>query len=127
MGSKKTLPIYYPYQPATDLTQGITPLVVTGTNTYQSSPSTYVGNIDNIGCQVTFSGTPTGTLSVLGSNDNVSFFALTFSPSLTQPSGAALSYGIDLNQFPWSYLAFSYVNSASTGGLIVSVFGKDLN
>jgi hypothetical protein len=125
MGFKKTLPIYYPFQPGAF--PPITPLVVTGTNTYTSNPSTFVGNLDNIGCQVAFTGTPTGTLSVLGSNDNVTFFSLTFNPALSQPGGSALAYGIDLNQFPWPYIQFQYVNSSGTGGLVVSIFGKDLN
>lgn len=116
MGSKKTLPFY----------QLITNGVMAGTSTLNSIP-TNVMNLDNLCLQVRWSGTPTGTFSVLGSNDNINFDALTFNPTLAQPSGSAGSYLIDLNQVPFAWLMVQYVNSAGSGVLNVSIFGKDLN
>ena len=116
MGSKKTLPLYYPFISQT----------ISGTATY-TSPSTSVANIDNLGVVVSYSGTPTGVLSVQGSNDNSVFISLTFAPVITQPSGAALNFGINLNQFPWPYIQFSYTNATGSGTLSISITGKDLN
>ena len=116
MGFKKTLPTYTPFH----LT------AISGTNTV-TSPSTFVANLDNVGAQVVFTGTPTGTLSVNVSNDDMDYDSLTFDPALTQPTGAPLKYAIDLNQLPWPYLKFSYTNASGTGTLNVTIFGKDLN
>ena len=124
MGSKKTLPIYYPF--GTQTPTGVTPIAVTGTNTY-TSPSTFIANLDNVGAQVIWTGTPTGVLTVNVSNDNVDFDSLTFNPALAQPAGAPLKYVISLNQLPWPYVQFQYTNSAGSGTLFLSIFGKDLN
>jgi hypothetical protein len=116
MGFKKTLPLYYPFRNQS----------VSGTNTV-TSQSTFIGNLDNVGVQVIYTGSPTGNLSVNISNDGVNFNALSFSPSISQPTGSALSFGINLSQLPWPYVQFSYTNSSGSGTLTVSIFGKDLN
>lgn len=116
MGSKKTLPVYYSFQAQ----------AVSSTTTY-TSPSSFIGNLDNIGVQVKFVGTQTGTFSVQVSNDDTDFDDLTFSPALSQPAGSNLSYVIDLNQLPWPYLRFKYVNASGSGALTVSIYGKDVN
>lgn len=116
MGSKKILPLYYAFNA----------VAVSSTNTYTST-ATYIANIDNIGCQVNFVGTSSGTLSVMVSNDNITFDALTFSPILTQPFGSSFHYAIDLNQVPYQYLQFSYANTSGSGTLTISIFGKDVN
>jgi len=99
---------------------------MTGTSVIHSSV-TDVRNLDNIGLQVNWTGTPTGTLIVEGSNDGTTFYALTFSPSLAQPSGSASGYLISLNQFPWIYCRVSYTNSSGSGNLFVTLAAKDLN
>jgi hypothetical protein len=110
-----------------------------------------VQNFDNIGVEVIFTGTPTGTLLVCGAVFNPSLNpydarsygptvqlpannnpipagnALTFDPPLTQPTGAPLRYLIDLNQFPFPWLQFEYTNASGTGTLTIHVFEKDLN
>lgn len=83
--------------------------------------------MDNLGLQVSFVGTMTGTLSVEGSVDKVNFDALTFNPVLGQPAGSATRYLIDINQFPWPWLRVSYTNSSGSGTLTVGIFSKDLN
>jgi hypothetical protein len=107
--------------------------VMTGTATITSSGQ-YVANLDNIGLEITWTGTPTGTISVLGSISNaipgidaVIYYALTFNPALSQPAGSGGGYLINLNQFPWHYLKVQYVNASGTGVLDVVLFGKDLN
>lgn len=116
MGFKKTLPTYTPFH--------LTP--ITGTATV-NSPSTFVANLDNIGVQVQFGGSGSGTFTVNVSNDNIDFDSLTFDPVLSQPTGSPLKYVISLNQLPWPYLQFSYTNISGTGTLNVTIFGKDLN
>jgi hypothetical protein len=116
MGSKKTLPTFSPFAA----------VAVSGTTTY-TSPSTFVANLDNVGPQVVFVGTMTGAFSVLVSNDDSNYDALTFVPALSQPAGSNLKYAIDLNQLPWPYIKFQYVNSSGSGTLTVTIFAKDLN
>lgn len=84
-------------------------------------------NLDNFGLQVSWTGTPTGTLTVNCSVDNVNFDALTFDPAITQPTGSAARYLINLNQIPFPYLKVQYVNSSGSGILNVWLSGKDLN
>lgn len=85
------------------------------------------GTTDNIGLDVDWIGTPTGTFEVLGSSGGVNFHALTFNPVLTQPAGGAGGYGVDLNQFPWRYLLLRYTNISGSGSLTVYGQIKDLN
>jgi hypothetical protein len=99
---------------------------MTGTSTITSATQN-VANFDNMGLEITWTGTPTGTISILGSVSGINFYPLTFSPSLTQPAGTASGYLVSLNQFPWPYLQLQYVNSSSTGTLNVYLFSKDLN
>jgi len=98
---------------------------VTGTNTY-TSPSTDINQLANVGLDVRFTGTMTGTLSVLCSNDNVVFTALTFNPALTQPTGSNLNILIDCNQIPFRYIQTQYTNSSGSGTLTVLLTAKDL-
>jgi hypothetical protein len=86
-----------------------------------------VATMDNVGLEVSWTGTPAGTFSVLGSNSGSFFFPLTFNPALAQPSGAAGGYGVDLFTFPFKYLLLEYVNVSGTGSLFVYGQNKDLN
>lgn len=99
---------------------------VSSTNTY-TSPVFNASNLDNVGLQVEFTGSMSGTLTVNCSIDNVNYTALTFSPSLTQPSGGNLTYLVNLNQLPFPYLQVSYTNSSGSGTLEVWLSAKDLN
>lgn len=98
---------------------------VSSTTTYHS-PASNVLYQHNIGLDVTFTGTMTGTLSVECCNDGVNFKALTFNPTLSQPAGSSLGYLIDLNQVPFQYLRVTYVNSSGSGTLTSILTSKDL-
>jgi len=129
MGAKNAIPGQAPgSQPSAQWAPGpeILNTSVSSTNTY-TSPTQAVANKDNIGLQVAFTGTMTGTLTVNCSIDNVNFTSLTFNPALTQPSGSNLSYLIDLNQVPFPYLNVAYTNSSGSGTLTVFFSAKDLN
>ena len=84
--------------------------------------------IDNIGLEVNMNvtGNATGTLQIMGSNSGVNFYPLTFSPVLTQPTGSALGYLIDLNQFPFQYLMLQYTNSSGTGTMTAYLQARDI-
>ena len=101
-------------------------VAVSGTATVNSETFN-CSNLDNLGLQIAFAGTMTGTLTVNCSIDNKNFAALTFTPPVSQPSGSNLSYLIDLNQLPFPYLQVSYTNASGSGTLDVYLSAKDLN
>jgi hypothetical protein len=86
-----------------------------------------ISRMDNMGLEVTWTGTPTGTFSVMVSNSGINFYALTFSPTLTQPAGTAGGYAVDLNQLPFRYVMLQYTNSTGSGTLTAYGQVKDLN
>jgi hypothetical protein len=105
---------------------GVTAGVMTGTSTIYSQIID-VTIKDNQGLELTWTGTPTGTIQIMGSSSGANFYALTFSPLLAQPAGAAGGYLIDLNQFPWKYLMVQYTNASGSGLLTTWLTTKDLN
>lgn len=86
-----------------------------------------ISRMDNIGIELAWSGTPTGVVSILSSSSGVNFNALTFSPVLAQPAGAAGGMAISLNQLPFKYLMIKYVNASGSGTLTAFGQAKDLN
>jgi len=99
---------------------------MSGTNTIYSQ-ILEVAKMDNSGLEVTWTGTPTGTLQLMVSNSGVNFYALTFSPPIAQPSGSSGGYVISINQIPFKYMMFQYINSSGTGTLTIYGQNKDLN
>ena len=141
MGSKNQYPFTANWQ-TTNPSTGFLPVptgysggsVPSGTlSGTMSSKNTIYSNIldisrmDNIGLEVTWTGTPTGTFSIMVSNSGINFYALSFNPALSQPTGSAAGYAIDLNQVPFKYMFLQYVNSSGTGVLTVYGQNKDLN
>jgi hypothetical protein len=131
MGQKRTLPSRIGDPGLHLITNG----VMTGTNVILSSDPKPIGigqpfnlqNLDNIGLQVSWTGTPVGIIEVLCSIDNVNFLPLTFNPALAQPAGAPGAYLIDLTQVAFPYLTFRYTNTSGSGVLNVWLCAKDLN
>jgi hypothetical protein len=100
---------------------------VTGTNTYNSGPIA-AGNKDNIGLQVVFTGTMTGTFSItVTNNPAVVGDTLSFNPVIVQPTGSSMEFSVSLNQLPFPYYTINYVNSSGSGTLVVTQSAKDLN
>lgn len=122
MGSKRVIPANQGSPGLHIISAG----VMTGTTTITSA-TFLANNFDNIGLEVTWTGSAVGTISVLGSVSNTTFYPLTFNPVLTQPAGTAGGYLIDLNQIPFPYLKVQYVNTSSTGVLNVWLSSKDVN
>ena len=118
MGVKKVLPSFNLFTATTG--------IMTGTSTIVSA-ATNIQNLDNVGIQVSWTGTPVGVVSVLCSVDGVSYYALTFSPALAAPAGSATGMLVSLNQVPFNFVKVSYTNTSSTGVLSAFITGKDIN
>lgn len=86
-----------------------------------------LAKMDNVGLEVNWTGTPVGVFEVMGSNSGLNFYAITFSPSLGQPSGTASGELISLQQYPWKYIMLRYTNASGAGTLTVYGQFKDLN
>lgn len=86
-----------------------------------------VSRMDNIGVEIAWTGTPTGTIQVMVSNSGINFYALTFNPALTQPSGSAGGYVVSLNQLPFKYVMLEYTNISGSGSISAYAQMKDLN
>jgi hypothetical protein len=86
-----------------------------------------VSRMDNMGITLTWTGTPTGTIQVMVGSKGNDFYALTFSPVLTQPAGSAGGYYVNLTQLGAKYLMLQYANTSGSGTLTSYVQFKDLN
>ena len=104
--------------------------VYTGTMASTNTIYSQILNItrmDNAGIEITWTGTPTGTIQIMCSNSGINFYALTFSPLLNQPAGSGGGYLIDLNQVPFTYFMIQYTNTSGSGSLTAYAQLKDLN
>lgn len=121
--SKNQFPSQFNWQSSTPVPfkanlplSGVTAGAMASTNTIYSNILD-ISNYDNSGLEISWTGTPTGTVSVLGSVSGTFFFPLTFNPVLGQPAGSAGGYGVDLNFFPWKFIMLQYVNASGSGSL----------
>lgn len=120
MGSKSILPAASVMQ-STHL-----PVSVSGTNTYYSQ-NIGVKNLDSIGLQMRWTGTPTGTFTVEHSPDAVYWDTVPVSPSITQPAGSSGNWTVVISGEPYPYLRVKYVNASGSGTVDVVVHAKDWN
>lgn len=98
---------------------------MSGTNTIYTN-IIGIRQSDNIGIELTYTGTPTGTIQVMVSNSGLNFYALTFDPALTQPAGSAGGYVISMTALPFQYFFIQYTN-ASGSGTITAYFQSKAN
>jgi len=91
-----------------------------------TSDSVDVTYTDNVGFQLTFTGTPTGTFSCEGTIDETNWSALSFS-STPQAVGTADTHLLNINQIPYKKLRVKYTRTSGTGTLNVYVMSKGLN
>lgn len=78
--------------------------------------------MDNQGIELTWTGTPTGTIQIMVSNSGINFYALTYSPALAQPAGSAGGYVIANIGIPFQYMFIQYTNSSGSG--TISAYGQ---
>jgi len=107
--------------------------VMTGTTTVTSSPQN-VENFDNVGLEIVWTGTPTGTITIQGSISQsipgavaVSYTDLTFAPLLDQPAGSAGRYLVNVATYAMPFIRVNYVNTSGSGTLNVYLYSKDVN
>lgn len=105
---------------------GILAGAMSGTNTIYTN-ILGIRQMDNVGIEVTWTGSPTGALSVMCSNSGINFYALTFSPALGQPSGSAGGYLINMTALPFQYLYLQYTNTSGSGLITAYVQSKANN
>lgn len=88
-----------------------------------------ISRMDNIGLEVNWSGTASGTFQIMCSNSGIAgnFHALTFDPVLAQPAGSSGGMDIDINQLPFKYMYLKYANASGSGTLTAYGQAKDLN
>jgi hypothetical protein len=99
---------------------------MTGTSTI-ASQSFDVSGFKSASFEFSWTGTPTGTITIIGSISNSSFFPFTFSPNLVQPAGSAGGFLVSLDELPYPYLKVQYVNSSGSGTLDVWFFSQEYN
>jgi hypothetical protein len=105
-------------------------VAVSGALTFYSD-MTDVSSILNPSYHLVWTGTPTGTFTVWGSNkedpnpanDN-DWFNPTLAVAIVQPAGSASKDFVDLSGWPFRKVRLKYVNSASTGVINAFVAGK---
>lgn len=137
MGAKKTVSFTFNWQatdPALTFNPSANPPDLTGvTDGPMASTNTIYTNIQNVdlldnhGIQIDYTGTASGTITAMVSNNGRKFYALTLNPAITQPTGSTGGCIGSFNQLPYKYLMFKYVNSSGTGTLKIINNSKDLN
>lgn len=95
---------------------GVLAGTMSGTNTIYTN-ILGIRQTDNEGIEITWTGTPTGTIQVMVSNSGINFYALTFVPALAQPAGSAGGYVIALTGIPFQYMYLQYANASGSGAV----------
>lgn len=104
---------------------------VTGTNIYRSQVTDLQG-IKNPCYQLFWTGTPTGTFIVQGSNrvkrddttDN-DWTTVPLDRPIVQPAGAAGGDFVDLGGFPFRYMRLKYTNASGSGNIFAPGHAKE--
>lgn len=137
MGAKKTVSFTFNWQdtnPAPTFNPTANPQVLSGvTAGVMANTDTIYSNIQNVdlldnhGVQIDYSGNAVGTITILASNNGRIFYPLTLVPAITQPAGNPGGCIGSLNQLPYKYIMFRYVNTSGNGLLTIINNSKDLN
>lgn len=83
--------------------------------------------MDNHFIELSWTGTPTGTITVLVSDSGLSWPSLTFTPAFTQPSGSAAYEGLSIALLAAKYIMLSYTNASGSGSLTAYLQSCDVN
>jgi hypothetical protein len=94
----------------------------TGTGTLYSA-STNIRFLDDIVIYFSWTGTPTGSMGIQVSPDNVNWYDLALTPS-PAASGSAGNARVMMTQLPDEYIRAKYVPASGTGSLTVIIAGK---
>ena len=88
-----------------------------------TSPATSIRTTDNIGIELFYTGTPTGTFTVQGTVDGTNWRALDFGGAITA-SGAGDTHLITINQCPFDQLRLVYTPTSGAGNLTATIMAK---
>jgi len=88
------------------------------------SASFNVKNINDIGMQLVFTGSPTGSFFVQASVDGNTWGSITTSPASISAAGAGGNHEIDLEGYSFPYIRLFYDFTSGTGSLNVYISGK---
>lgn len=83
---------------------------------------------DNVGIQVVWTGTPTGTIDIQVSMDpdNLGWQSVPFDPTPDQPAGSSGSDWYEINQTPAGYVRLVYTASSGTGTMKAKISAKSV-
>ena len=97
---------------------------VTIDENYTSSP-TNIRYLDNVGIELVWTGTPTGTFYIEGTVSGNTWQALDFG-SAVSAVGAEGSHLLNINQCPYDQLRISYIATSGTGTLNGYIIAKEI-
>lgn len=90
--------------------------------TFTASSSVNISSVSGYSVHMIWTGTPTGTLSIKGSNDN-SNFPLVTSVSTGGTAGQSLT---NIEKAHYNFVRVEYTHSSGTGDLTVYISGKNI-
>lgn len=95
-----------------------------------SSAGVNTESVDNVGVELSWTGTPSGAWKIQASNSSTDGSNGTWTDlSMTigsQPTGAAGGFLLDLNQFPFKYVRIVYTKTSGTGTANAYLYAKGL-
>ena len=100
--------------------------VMASTNTIYCQPQN-IQNFDTAMIQFSWTGTPTGTIIVSQSADQLIWDDLILSPTITQPAGGAGHWSVNIQPTGAPWIQARYTNASGTGVLTAKIFQKDWN
>lgn len=84
-----------------------------------------ISRLLNCSLQAIWTGTPNGTISLQGSNDNSNWNDLDdINSQINQPSGSGGSLLLDIDRLSFAFLRVKYVNSSGSGVLNITAHHK---
>lgn len=90
-------------------------------------PTTTIDVVDQVCFQVAWtSTTAVGVISVQGSVDGVTFYDITFNPTLAQPASNSGGYLINLGLIPFTFIRLKYTRTSGTGTFTATMSVKGL-
>lgn len=115
-----------PYVPSPALPAGTTSGAMASTNVIYTNIIDLT-LFDNIGLELTWSGTPAGFLVVMASIGGSVFYPYVPALTLTQPAGSATGELVSIIDFPYRYFFLKYTNASGTGAITAWICAKDIN
>ena len=112
MSTKAVIPVFHSVEDANMTTQVV-------------SRVTDVSTVDNIGIQITFTGSPVGDFFIEGSVNNTTWIPLEFTVAPVAV-GVGDDFLFNIKQFPYPKIRIRYTPTSGTGVLNAWVFAKRL-